>query len=180
MQRAMQRIRTPARTGGAASYKSTTRRPGLPVLQALQGFRLIFGSARRYDANVRRYSGIPGSLLWALSEVDRSGGLSVSGLAECMALHQTTASNLVNALVQRDLIRRARDPHDRRMVRLHVSNQGRRALRDAPRPHAGLLMDALSRLEREKLSQLLGGLAAVVAEIRRADIRAAGKTLLGE
>jgi DNA-binding MarR family transcriptional regulator len=154
--------------------------PALPVLQALQGFRLIFGSARRYDASVRRYSGIPGSLLWALSEVDRAGGMSVNGLAECMALHQTTASNLVNALVRRDLIRRVKDPRDRRMVRLHVSGRGRRALLHAPRPHTGLLMDALSRLDTKHLDLLLVGLSGLVAELRRADVKAAGKTLLGE
>ncbi len=162
------------------TLKRAPRGPSLPVVEALKGFRLIFGSARRYDANVRRYSGIPGSLLWALSEIDRGGGISVNGLAECMALHQTTASNLVNALVQRGLIDRVKDPTDRRMVRLHVLTEGRRALRRAPRPHAGLLMDALGRLDDRRLSQLVSGIKGLVAEMRRADLRAAGKTLLGE
>jgi len=161
-----------------ASQRS--RAQEIAVLEALQGFRLIFGSARRYDAAVRRDCGIPGSLLWALSEIARARDMSVTGLAVCMALHQTTASNLVNALFERELIHRARDTLDRRMVRLRVSAKGQRALRAAPRPHAGLLVDALERLDPKHLQQLRVGLRNLVAEMHRPDSRAAGETLLGE
>ena len=78
-------------------------------LHTLQGFRTIFGSARLHDAQVRRTTSISGSQLWALSEIARSTGMSVNALSKSMALHQTTASNLVNALVERKLIRRVRD-----------------------------------------------------------------------
>lgn len=176
----VERTRGRARPVQAQSSRSASHGAGLPVLEALQGFRLIFGSARRYDASVRRYSGISGSLLWALSEIDRAGGMTVNGLAACMALHQTTASNLVNALVRRELIRRVKDPKDQRIVRLHVAGRGRRALLHAPRPHAGLLMDALGRLDKKHLALLLVGLSGLLAELRRADIKAAGKPLLGE
>jgi DNA-binding MarR family transcriptional regulator len=149
-------------------------------LSALQGFRVIFGSARRYDAHVRRISGIPGSLLWALSEIGRGTDMSVGDLSSCMALHQTTASNLVNALVQRGLIQRTRNPEDRRIVRLAVSPQGRKLLQQAPQPHAGLLVDGLERLDRRKLMKLRDGLDALLAEMLSASRKAAGETLLGD
>ena len=164
----------------AAARPRMTGPRALVVLRALQEFRLIFGSARRYDTNVRRFSGLPGSLLWALSEISRAGSLSVSGLAACMALHQTTASNLVNGLLERELIHRLRDAHDRRAVRLSVSAKGRQALRRAPHPHAGLLVDALERLHPRRLARLCRGLEGLVAEMQRADSKAAGRTLLGE
>ena len=44
---------------------------------------------------------ISGSQLWALSEIARSEGMGINDLAERMALHQTTASNLANALVKK-------------------------------------------------------------------------------
>jgi hypothetical protein len=64
-----------------------------------------------------------------------------------MALHQTTTSNLVNALTSRKLIRRVRDDADQRIVHLHASAQGKQLLLLTPGPHAGLLVDALRRLE---------------------------------
>jgi DNA-binding MarR family transcriptional regulator len=149
-------------------------------LKALQTFRIIFGSARRYDVSVRRISGIPGSLLWALSVIARGDDMTVGGLSACMALHQTTASNLVNALVARALIVRTRRDEDRRVVRLSVTSKGRRVLRRAPRPHAGLLRDGLARLDTKQLVKLLGGLSGLVAEMHRASRTAAGETLLGE
>jgi DNA-binding MarR family transcriptional regulator len=151
------------------------------ALQALQSFRMIFGSARRFDADVRRTTGVSGSLLWALSEISGSAGLSVNALAECMALHQTTASNIVNALVERKLIRRLRNQQDQRVVHLHISAQGQRVLRHAPGPHVGLLVDALRQLDAEQLERLYSSLTDLVAVMRGgAAARAAGETLLGE
>jgi DNA-binding MarR family transcriptional regulator len=150
-------------------------------LQVLQAFRLIFGSARRFDADVRRTTGVSGSLLWALSEIAGSEGLSVNALADCMALHQTTASNIVNALVERGLIRRSRHDGDQRVVYLQVSAQGTRVLRRAPGPHAGLLVDALRQLEDTQLELLRRSLLGLTTAMRDgATCSAAGETLLGE
>lgn len=149
-------------------------------LRTLQEFRLIFGSARRHDAEVRRISGISGSQLWALSEIARSAGMRVNDLAERMALHQTTASNLVNALVERKLIRRARDEADQRVVRLYITIDGKKKLLQAPGPYAGLLVDALRHLEPPDLRRLRLALNVLTNVLRDAARDAAGETLMGE
>lgn len=177
------------RKHSAPESRSGITRPGPRVsptaratfeLKTLQAFRTIFGSARVHDAEVRRTTSISGSQLWALSEIARSTGMSVNGLSKRMALHQTTASNLVNALVERKLIRRVRDGSDQRVVRLHVAAEGRRMLERAPGPHAGLLVDALRHLDAAQLAQLRRGLEVLVAVMQRAATTAAGETLLGE
>jgi DNA-binding MarR family transcriptional regulator len=149
-------------------------------LRTLQGFRLIFASARAHDAEVRRIAGIPGSQLWALAEIARGAGMSVNALSERMALHQTTASNLVNALVERNLIRRMRDEADQRVVRLHVTTDGKRMLLRAPGPYAGLLVDALRNLEASQLTRLHKSLGVLMGGMREPKTTAAGETLLGE
>jgi DNA-binding MarR family transcriptional regulator len=149
-------------------------------LRALQGLRMIFGSARRFDADVRRSTRISGSLLWALSEIARTESLSVNALSQRMALHQTTASNIVNALVERKLVRRTRGEDDQRVVQLHISVHGERVLQSAPGPHAGLLVEALRRLETGQLEGLQKSLAILVAEMGSMASAAAGETLLGE
>jgi DNA-binding MarR family transcriptional regulator len=148
-------------------------------LRTLQLLRTIFGSARSHDADIRRLAGIPGAQLWALSEIAREDGVSVNALSERMALHQTTASNLVNALVERKLIRRARDQGDQRIVRLHVMAEGRRMLVRSPGPYAGLLPDALSHLDAEQLAQLSKSLSLLVGVLKRPAQDAAGEPLLG-
>ena len=159
---------------------SATSHRNVAELQALQNLRLIYASARWHDAQVRRSVAISGSQLWALSEIARREGIGVNDLAERMALHQTTASNLANALVKKGLIRRVRDGSDRRFVHLHITSEGRRTLAQSPGPHPGLLVDALRKIDLQHLQRLRRDLAALVRLMRRTTVRAAGETLLGE
>jgi DNA-binding MarR family transcriptional regulator len=149
-------------------------------MRTLQGFRTVFGAARGQDAEVRRIAKLSTSQLWALSEITARNGMTVNGLAERMALHQTTASNLVNALVERKLIRRARDADDQRIVHLHVTGEGRRVLRRAPGPHCGLLADALKRMSPDQLTALDRALRGLVAVMEGVAPNASGETLFGE
>jgi len=172
-------VRRPARKGSARRSPGGGERDRLE-LATLQEFRTIFATARHHDAEVRHIVRISGSQLWALSEIARSGGMRVNDLAERMALHQTTSSNLVNALVERKLVQRARDEDDARVVRLHVTTEGKRLLLRAPGPYAGLLVDVLRRLESSDLSRLRKALGVVTHLIRDAAVHAAGESLMGE
>lgn len=167
------------RAGSATRGTERATRSGLE-LQTLQGFRTVFGSARLHDGEVRRISGISGSQLWALSEIARADGMTVNSLSESMALHQTTASNLVNALVERKLIRRIRDSQDQRVVHLHVTADGKRILLRTPGPHPGLLVDALRAVDADSLDRLRSSLGALVGLMRSTARTAAGETLMGE
>jgi MarR family transcriptional regulator, organic hydroperoxide resistance regulator len=153
---------------------------GARELRALQALRTIFGSARHHDAEVRRSGGISGSQLWALAEIGGGDGMTVNRLAERMALHQSTASNLINVLVERKLVRRLRDGADQRIVHLHVTTEGRRMLLRVPGPHAGLLVDGLRRLQDDQLDSLRDALDVLVRIMQRSAASAAGETLLGE
>jgi len=190
MTAARKRTRKPARSIQSPQRKHSSRSnlpdpsPRTPLeLKTLQCLRTIFGTARTYDAEVRRSAGVSGSQLWALSEVARSRGrqkITVNGLSVQMALHQTTTSNLVNSLVERGLIRRDRDAADQRVVHLSPTAQGRQLLLRTPGPHAGLLVDALRQLDDSHLQRLSESLESVVARMRRTAETAAGETLMGE
>jgi DNA-binding MarR family transcriptional regulator len=151
-----------------------------PELKALQSLRTIFGSARTHDADVRRTSGLSGSKLWALAEIAAHRGITVNELANRMALHQTSASNLVNALVKHKLIRRMRDATDRRVIHLHASVQGQNMLLQTPQPHAGLLVDALRRLETGQIERLRESLVLLVRVMQHPAEDSAGDPLMGE
>ena len=171
--------RSPTRAAAAASA-ARSERDSLE-LRILQDFRTVVGSARDYDAEVRARTGISGSQLWALSEISREGGMSVNAVAERLALHQTTASNLVNGLSERRLIRRVRDEGDQRVVRLYATADGMRLLLRAPRPYAGLLVEGLRKLGPLELSRLSRSFRALLGAMRPpAALAAAGETLMGE
>lgn len=166
-----------ARAAASASRKAARDTLELRILQS---FRTVLGSARDYDAEVRARTGISGSQLWALSEISREPGMSVNAVAERLALHQTTASNLVNVLSERRLVRRARDGSDQRVVRLHATAEGMRLLLRAPRPYTGLLVEALRKLGPLELTRLSRSFAALLGAMRPGVLAAAGETLLGD
>lgn len=178
--------RTSRRNSSAAAKaprsgtKSSAAAKAKLELETLQEFRMIVGSARRHDADVRRVAGISGSQLWALSEIARTAGMRVNDLSERMALHQTTASNLINALVERNLIRRGRDEEDQRVVRLHVTTEGKKMLLRAPGPYTGLLVDAMRHLKVSDLRRLNEALRVLTKVLRNAATDTAGQLLMGE
>ena len=77
-------------------------------------------------------------------EVRQRPGLGVNELAAAMSVRQPTASNLVKNLTQQGLIEVRREGPDRRAVQLHILPEGRRVLRRAPGPFAGVLPEALA------------------------------------
>ncbi|HJU70998.1 MAG TPA: MarR family transcriptional regulator, partial [Paucimonas sp.] len=96
-------------------------------------------------------------------------GLRVGEIADRMAIHQTTVSNLLDALEKRGLVLKARDPEDQRAVKLSLSDQGRKLLESAPKPARGLLPEALQQMAPEQLAQLDRGLQDLLSSIGMLD-----------
>jgi len=142
-------------------------------LAVLQKFRLVFRSAQKHFHWVEKQCGVSGAQLWALWELCESPGLSVSELARAMSIHQSTASNLLDKLEHRKLIRRERKGPDQRIVRLFATPSGLAVVSKAPRPARGVLPDALGQLPESELRSLDASLNALVSLMRIRDERAA-------
>ncbi|HEX9396746.1 MAG TPA: MarR family transcriptional regulator [Burkholderiales bacterium] len=151
-----------------------------PMLEVLEQFRIVFKSIRRHYQSVERRAGISGAQLWALSEVAGKPGLKVGELARGLAIHQSTASNLLRRLVGLGLVRRRRAGRDQRTVALYVTLQGLKVLRRAPQPRIGVLQQALSDLPPARLSVMHRELAKLVAVMQTKDIEAARHVPLSE
>lgn len=71
---------------------------GTQYLDILQKFRVIVRSAQKYSQKVEKILGVSGAQLWIMKEIDRKPGLRVGEIARLLAIHQTTASNLLDVL----------------------------------------------------------------------------------
>ncbi len=143
------------------------------VLRVLMNFRQIMGSAKQHYSVVRRECGLTGAELWALWQIGSAPGLKVTELANTLSIHQSTASNLVDKLGSRGLIRRERRQRDQRVVRLSVTGKGAKLLDRAPAPMRGVLPDAVSGLSNPDLKKLEAALRLVLDQIKLLDKRAA-------
>ncbi len=139
--------------------------PDLSAIEALKYFRVIFKSMTQHFHEIEQIAGIGGASLWVLSEISCNDRLTVNGLAKAMAIHQSTASNLLEKLEKSGLITRNRSTEDKRVVYLELTSQGNEILKKAPLPHKGILPDALSKLSQDNLETLIRILAELTEKI---------------
>lgn len=148
-----------------ASSKSTK------MLQVLKLFRMLVKSIRGHYQVVENRSGVSGAQLWALAHVAGNPGCKVGELASALAIHQSTASNLVGRLESLGLLARHRLRHDQRSVELTLTPKGRSALARAPRPLIGLLQQALLDLPEASLDTLHQHLGVLIGTMKIKDTR---------
>jgi DNA-binding MarR family transcriptional regulator len=148
------------------------------AIAVLRQFRRVFNAVKAHFQQVEKTVGMGGAQVWALSVVREHPGIGVGALAKAMSIHQSTASNLVRGLIDRDMIVAAKQGADRRAVQLNLLPAGARVLRIAPGPFAGLLPDALKSLPPETLARLRADLGELIVAI--AADEAGGSVLLSE
>ena len=147
--------------------------PEEPATRVLRQFRLVFNTVKTHFQQVEKKAGVGGAQLWAMSIVRDRPGIGVRDLARALDVHPSTASNLVKALVGREMIATRRDAVDRRAVQLRLLPAGNRALKKAPAPLHGVLPQALGALDAATLKRLERDLARLIATLG-ADERGAG------
>lgn len=129
-----------------AARRGRREAAGAPAVEVLTKFRKVINFNKRHYRQVEQLTGVSGTLVWALSILRRSPGLRVSELAAIMAIHQSTASNLLDKLQEKNLIERDRSTDDQRVVRLYLTRSGEALVKRVPQPAHGLLQEALHRL----------------------------------
>lgn len=99
-------------------------------------------------------AGLSAPRLSALSVVVFGGARTVGQLAEAEQVRPPTMTRLVQALERDGLVRRASDPRDGRVVRIHETARGRRLLLAGRERRVAALAGRLAELGRPELEVL--------------------------
>ena len=154
-----------------------------PLDETLQGItrslRVIYRANQQHSRWVEKQCGVSGPQLWAMWELYLQPGLKVSELSAALSIHQSTASNMLDKLEHKGLIRRERSEQDHRVVRLYLTEAGTNSMASAPQPAQGAINHALSQLPDRTLQHLHSGLQQLINAMEMAD-KDAGYQLLAE
>lgn len=126
--------------------------------------RAIQSGMQSIDAS----QGLSGSQLWALWQISARPGLRVAELAEALHIQPSTASNLLDKLERRGLVRRERRDADSRVVRLFLTESAVDVVKGIPGPMQGRLRQALRDISPPLLDGLRQGLTSVLDAIGEA------------
>ena len=144
----------------------------LQIASAEETFRLILRLVRIIQSGMQGIDpgqNLSGSQLWALWQISAQPGLRVAELAEAMHIHQSTASNLLDKLELRSLIRRERSTTDNRVVRLYLTESAVNVVTGIPGPMQGQLRHRLRELPSPTLQGLLEGLTSVLDSLGKSN-----------
>jgi DNA-binding MarR family transcriptional regulator len=131
----------------------------------LQQLRVLFRNIQAHSRWVEKQCGVSAAQLWALWELHREPGLRVSDLSRVLSVHQSTASNMLDKLEEKGLIRRERGGTDQRVVRLYVTAAGEAVLQKAPDHAQGAIMGALVKMPDPVIAELTDGLSQLISEM---------------
>jgi DNA-binding MarR family transcriptional regulator len=142
------------------------------VVDAIVGqFRSSFSELRCVASERLVQHGVSMSHLHLMSMLDRHGELTMSRIAELLDVSDSNATGLIDRMEERGFVERFRDPNDRRVVLVRVSERGRQILTDVEVVRDDLMRKVLGRLDAPQLDRLSlavndvsGALATVVAD----------------
>lgn len=135
------------------------------TLAILKKLRIVIRAAQQHSLWIEKQCAVNGAQLWIMQELLECRNLRVGELAQKLAIHQTTASNLLDALEKRGYISKTRDTSDQRVVRINLTEQGTSLLQQAPKPARGLLPEALRHMDQAALIGLDSGLQGLMNSI---------------
>ncbi|MBK1888546.1 MarR family transcriptional regulator [Undibacterium sp. 14-3-2] len=138
-------------------------------LEILKKMRIVIRAAQQHSLWIEKQCGVNGAQLWLMQELHEEPDSRVGELATKLAIHQTTASNLLDGLEKRGYVSKMRDPKDQRVVRVSLTEEGMNVFLSSPRPARGLLPEALRQLDTEKIRELNSGLQGLLDSIDALD-----------
>ena len=145
--------------------------------ETLKQFRIIISAVRQHFRALEDACGVSGAQVWILSAIAETPGITVSRLGETLSVHVSTVSNMLDKLAKGGLVERLRSEEDRRVVNLHLTDEGKSVLARAPQPLTGLVPHALENLPEPVLIRLNEDLALLIEQMQHVDHDNADKPL---
>lgn len=116
----------------------SSERPSAPARREiadriLDAMIRVFYEVRQHSQTLKQRYGITAAQLQLLKLLEKQGDLTHSELSERLYLRGSTVSGIIDRLERRDLVKRKRSRVDRRLVRVGLSEEGKKLLQSVPR-----------------------------------------------
>ena len=102
------------------------------------------------------------ALQWLFEE----GDMTIGDLSNKMFLAFSTTTDLVDRMEKNNLVLRSRDPHDRRVVRIHLLDEGGRIIDEVIKKRQVYLEEVLTNFSEDEIQLLQSSLMKLHQEMR--------------
>jgi DNA-binding MarR family transcriptional regulator len=137
--------------------------PADPFVATLQEWiDILMRRSMRDFIRYARQSGLSMSQSGALLHLHHHETCGVTDIGDSLGVTSAAASQMLERLVQQGLIERTEDPDDRRVRRITLTEQGRRAVRETIRAHQGWFDDLAADLSAAEKEQIIAALQILI------------------
>jgi DNA-binding MarR family transcriptional regulator len=123
--------------------------------ELLVSLRKVTRAIGLYSKKLSKESGLTSPQLIVLKEIEQHDGCMVKDIAQSINLSSATVTSILDRLEARTYVIRERSVTDKRKVGLHLTEQGKTLVKDAPRPLQAHFIDRFEKLQEWEQTQLV-------------------------
>tara|TARA_R110000782_G_scaffold158433_4_gene250555 strand:+ start:3940 stop:4431 length:492 start_codon:yes stop_codon:yes gene_type:complete len=150
------------------------------IEDVLIALRRVIRATDLHSRQLIKTTGITTPQLLLLQSVNNNSEVTVSELAKDISLSQATVTNILVRLEKRGLLIRTRSQLDKRKVHISITEDGQRAIQDAPIPLQENFTNEFRKLKNWEQGQIISSLQRVAEMMDAEGISASPVLDVGE
>ena len=147
--------------------------------ELLVALRRVIRAVDLRSKQLSKHVGLTGPQLLVMQNIQEKPGIMVREIAENINLSPATITNILDRLEGRDLATRIRSTQDKRKVGVFLTEKGKVAVVNAPRPLQEHFVERFSQLKEWEQSQMVATVQRIASMMDADDIDASPFLELG-
>ena len=147
--------------------------------ELLVALRRVIRAVDLRSKQLSKHVGLTGPQLLVMQNIQEKPGIMVREIAENINLIPATITNILDRLEGRDLATRIRSTQDKRKVGVFLTEKGKVAVVNAPRPLQEHFVERFSQLKEWEQSQMVATVQRIASMMDAEDIDASPFLELG-
>ncbi len=157
--------RSAAKKTSSSNHESSARKDVDEILKALV---FLYAENRRVIKEIAARVNLTGPQFTVVKMLDQSGDMSLSELSDAIRAQNSTVTGIIDRMEREELVERVRSTQDRRVVRIHLTEKGKRVAQQIPVEPLGIFRNALVGLSAEEARLTLKIVNKISARVRAA------------
>lgn len=141
---------------------------GSDVEDVLKILVFLYTENRRFTKQLAARASLTGPQLTVVKMLETMGDLSLSELSDAIRAQNSTVTGIVDRMEREEIVERVRSTEDRRVVRIHLTEKGRKLAAEIPIEPISIFRAALESLSPAEARELLKIVNKISSRVRAA------------
>ncbi|HEX7665639.1 MAG TPA: MarR family transcriptional regulator [Polyangiaceae bacterium] len=143
--------------------------------EVLKVLVFLYTENRRFTKQLAARASLTGPQLTVVKMLETMGDLSLSELSDAIRAQNSTVTGIVDRMEREEIVERVRSTEDRRVVRIHLTDKGRKLAGEIPLEPISIFRAALMSLSPNEAKDLLTMVNKISTRVRAAIVSGMGE-----